>query len=75
MRKVKCGKIIDEISVVTDKIGMYLFLITCALYLLSYYIIVMLCEFEEAGGFVILAFFLINFLMLGLVIFLMFRKV
>ena len=75
MKKVQLGEWLEKLSKSADPNAASIFIIVCALYFLLYWILlVQLEEFGWAVG-LIIAFLVINFLMLLLSVFLIYKKV
>lgn len=75
MRKVECGKIIDAVSKEADPMGVFVYIGVTGLYLFVYWTLVRLFNLYTAGVPTIIAFLFINFLCLGLAIFIIYMKV
>ena len=75
MRKVDCGKVIDMVSKQADPTGALVFIIVCGLYIFVYWVLVRLLNLYGIGAGIILFFLVLNFLMLGLAVYLIFLKI
>jgi len=73
MRKVELGQVLETISKETDPTGVLIFICVCGFYLFTYWVLVKLLGIYAAGVPVILFFLLLNFLMLGLSVFLVYK--
>ena len=75
MRKVDCGKVIDMVSKAADPSGALVYIIVAGLYIFVYWVLVRLLNMYGIGTGVILFFLVLNFLCLGLAVYLIFLKV
>jgi len=75
MRKVELGQVLETVSKETDPIGVLIYIASCGLYLFIYWTLVKFFNIYTAGVPVILFFLFLNFLLLGLAVFLVYAKV
>lgn len=74
MKKVELGTVLETLSKTTDPTGVLIFIAVCGTYLFTYWTVVKLFAVYTAGVPIILFFLLLNFLMLGLSVFLVYSK-
>lgn len=74
MRKIEFDKATTALMSNLDPLGTYIFIAVCGLYLFSYFVVVRLFEIYSAGVIIIIGFLIINFIMLGISVFIIFTK-
>ncbi len=74
MRKVECGAIIDAVSAQYDPFGCFIFIITTAVFLASYWVFNVFLEYHVFGTVLMFSFLFLNFVMLGLAVFTIYSK-
>ena len=74
MRKVELGQILETVSKSTDPMGVLIFIATCGSYLFIYWVLVKFLELYKLGVFIIFFFLFLNFVMLGLSVYLVFKQ-
>ncbi len=75
MKKVDLGSILESVSKTTDPTGVLIFIATLGVYLLTYWVVVQFLNIYVVGVPIVLFFLFLNFLMLGLSIFLVYKAV
>lgn len=74
-RKVELGKILDTVSENADPSGVFTYVLVTALLLVVYFVLQIVLEIHSAAASVFIAFLFLNFLALGLAVFLIYKKV
>jgi hypothetical protein len=75
MRKVELHKMVETFSKDSDPTGVMVYIAVTGLYLFVYWVLVRLFNLYEYGVPTIIAFLFINFLMLGLAIFIIYKQI
>ena len=75
MTKVEMGKVIDAVSENADPSGVFTYVLVTALLLVVYFVLEIVLQIHAAAASVFVFFLFLNFLALGLAVFLIYKKV
>lgn len=75
MKKVQLGEWLEKLSKSADPNAASVFIIICALYILCYWILLVQLEQGTAASILIIVFLVLNFFMLFISVFLIYKKV
>jgi hypothetical protein len=74
MTKVELGKILDAVSEGLDATGVFIFVIVTGLLLVVYFVLEIVLEIHVAAAAVFIGFLFLNFIALGIAVFLIYKK-
>lgn len=75
MSKVELGKVIDAVSEGADPSGVFTYVLVTGLLLVTYFVLEIVLQIHVAAASVFVFFLFLNFLALGLAVFLIYKKV